>query len=392
MRQGGKIAIAVAASVGLLTTGCAPALQVETVAAPAKSLVTIEAPFLGQQDVDFAEPIVVASPGGRLSEVSVVNPAGEPIAGQLIDGGTRWQSAEGSLDFSTAYSMTATAVDRYGAPNSVSGSFTTLAPKDILEYSVYPRDGATFGVGMPITVKFNNAVTDKAAVESRLTVTTDQAIEGAWSWNGDKSVTYRPREYWPANTAISVALNLRGVESSEDIYGVESSTVSYRTGSALISVVDARTHQMTVRRNGEVIRTLPITTGKPGWETRSGIKVIMSKERSVVMDAGTLGVSEEDEEYYRLDVPFAMRITNSGEFVHAAPWSVESQGRDNVSHGCVGMSLGNAEWFFNNSQIGDILQVVGTGRSQDLGNGITVWNESWEQWLEGSALAGAQPA
>jgi lipoprotein-anchoring transpeptidase ErfK/SrfK len=146
---------------------------------------------------------------------------------------------------------------------------------------------------------------------------------------------------------------------------------------------------MTVKRGGEVVRTIPITTGKPGWATRSGIKVAMSKNRRVVMDASTLGVSRNDPEYYRLDVDYAVRITSSGEFVHAAPWSVEAQGVDNVSHGCVGMSTSNAAWFYDNVKVGDIVQVINTGRPQNSGNGITVWNTSWESWRAGSALPAA---
>ena len=384
-----RAVIAAGMSLGLALTACAPALEVQTAPTPSQSLVTIDAPVLGQEGVDFGEPLVLTAEGGRLAAVEVTDPAGNPINGGLVEGGTKWLAAEGALNFETTYQVRATAVDRYGTPATAEGQFTTLAPKETLDYTVYPKDGASFGVGMPITVRFNNPVTDKAAVEERLIVNTEPAVEGSWHWNGDKEVVFRPREYWPGNTAINVALNLRGVESSEDVYGIADTSLSYTTGSAMISVVDARTYQMTVRRDGQVIRTLPITTGKPGWETRSGIKVIMSKERNVLMDAATLGVSEDDEEYYRLDVPYAMRVTNSGEFVHAAPWSEGSQGVANVSHGCIGLSMSNAEWFFNNTRIGDVVEVVGTGRSQDLGNGITVWNESWEQWIAGSALNGA---
>jgi lipoprotein-anchoring transpeptidase ErfK/SrfK len=202
-------------------------------------------------------------------------------------------------------------------------------------------------------------------------------------------VTYRPKEYWPAGVKVNVAANLRGIETEPDLFVLDNKAVAFDIGSSFVAVVDAASHQMTVKRDGAVVQTIPITTGKPGWDTRSGIKVIMSKERQVVMDASTLGVDKEDPEYYRLDVDYALRLTSSGEFVHAAPWSVASQGRENVSHGCVGMSTNNAAWFYNNAKIGDVVQVVNTGRQQNAGNGITVWNVAWETWRAGSALAGA---
>jgi len=152
-----------------------------------------------------------------------------------------------------------------------------------------------------------------------------------------------------------------------------------------VTKVDATTFEATVYRDGQPVRTMPITTGKSGFETRSGIKVILSKERSRVMDAASGGTSRSDPDYYRVLAEYAMRITPSGEFLHAAPWSVGSQGRANVSHGCVGMSTSNAAWLYDLSMVGDVVEVTGTPRDQDLGNGITIWNESWDQWLAGSA-------
>ena len=152
----------------------------------------------------------------------------------------------------------------------------------------------------------------------------------------------------------------------------------------MVTQVDAQSHTATVFRDGERVRTMPITTGKAGFETRSGVKVIVSKERTRLMDAATGGTDPSDPEYYRLEVEYAMRVTYSGEFLHAAPWSVGSQGSANVSHGCVGMSTANAQWLYDLSNVGDVVEVTGTSNPQNLGNGITVWNEGWKEWLADS--------
>jgi hypothetical protein len=154
----------------------------------------------------------------------------------------------------------------------------------------------------------------------------------------------------------------------------------------MVTKVDALTYKAEVYKDGELIRSLPITTGKAGFETRSGIKVILSKERSRIMDAASGGTPRGDADYYRVLAEYAMRITPSGEFLHAAPWSVGYQGRANVSHGCVGMSTGNAQWLYEQTIVGDVVEVTGTPRTQDLGNGITIWNESWQEWLANSAM------
>jgi lipoprotein-anchoring transpeptidase ErfK/SrfK len=379
-----------AAAALLLTTACAPALDVRTAAVPEASQATVVGDFLNQTEVDFREELVMAADQGRLTSVTVTDPAGNTLPGEHTAGGTEWRIPAGALDLATKYDVSVEAIDRYGTPMAQQASFTTIVPSNVLAYDFSLRQGSTYGVGMPVSISFDKPVVDRAAVEERLQVTTSTPIEGRWSWKGDRYVTYRPKEYWPAGTKVTVAANLRGVEPEPGVFAMENRSLDFEIGSSLIAVVDADTHTMTVRRNGEVVRTMPITTGKEGWETRSGIKVIMSKERNLVMDAATLGVAEDDPEYYRLDVEYAMRVTWSGEFVHSAPWSVASQGRDNVSHGCVGMSTANAKWFFDNAKIGDVVQVLNTGRYQDLGNGITVWNESWDRWVAGSALNGAQ--
>ena len=153
----------------------------------------------------------------------------------------------------------------------------------------------------------------------------------------------------------------------------------------MVSVVDVKSHLLTVTIDGKVARTIPVTTGKDGFLTRGGTRVISEKLEETRMDAASTGITQDDPEYYNLDVRYAMRMTNSGEFIHAAPWSVASQGNANVSHGCVGMSTDNARWLFEQSRVGDVVTIENSTRKLEPGNGLTQWNVSWEDWQAGSA-------
>jgi len=200
-------------------------------------------------------------------------------------------------------------------------------------------------------------------------------------------VRWRPKDYWQPGTDVVVRSDLAGVNLGQDTWGNDDDRVKFTVGESQISTVDIANHTMVVSRGGEVVRRVPITTGKPGWDTRNGVKVIMSKDREVVMDAASIDVDQDDPEYYRLDVEYAMRITWSGEYLHAAPWSVRYQGKDNVSHGCTGMSMENATWFYNSSKIGDVVEYVNGSRSMEAWNGYTDWTVSWQDWKQGSALS-----
>jgi lipoprotein-anchoring transpeptidase ErfK/SrfK len=221
-------------------------------------------------------------------------------------------------------------------------------------------------------------------VEQALTVYTPTPIEGAWSWSSPSQVQFRPKDYWPANIDVTVDLDLKGVEAAKRVYGARNTSTTFTIGPRMITQIDAQSYTAKVFRDGERVRVMPITTGKAGFETRSGVKVVVSKERTRIMDAATGGTEESDPEYYRLEVEYAMRVTYSGEFLHAAPWSVGSQGYANVSHGCVGMSTANAQWLYDMTNVGDVVEVSGTSNPQNLGNGITVWNEGWKEWLADS--------
>ena len=374
----------------LLVTGCqSPGTPAQAAAeAPARkaplAAISVEpAPYLVQVRPDA--PITVTASDGKLTEVVMTGRKGRPVAGTIAADGLTW-SATGALRLNTRYTVLATAVNADGVESSTTSEFTTLKPKARLTTSISPLNGQTVGVGMPIVVRLSDRVKDRAAVERALTVTTSKDIEGSWTWLSDEELHFRPREYWPAGTKVTVKVQLQDVDAGRGVWGNEERTIKFRVGSSMVSVVDVNKLRLTVYRNGKVARVIPVSTGKAGFLTRNGIKVISEKHTLKIMDASTIGISRSDPEYYRLEVPYAMRVTNSGEFVHAAPWSVASQGRARVSHGCVGMSTGNAIWLFNQTHIGDIVQVVGSPRRLEPGNGWTDWNVKWSTWLEGSAL------
>ena len=369
----------------LAVSACAPAasLEFDTVEPSTESRATIAAQPSGAKKIDPAQRIVVTASDGQLAEVSVMGPKG-PVKGDLSADGTVWTAKRPTLAFGSTYTVEATAIDPRGVATNHTDEFRTLEPKDFFSGRVAPGEGAIVGVGMPITVTFDREIKNKDEVERALVVYTPTPLEGAWSWNGPDTVEFRPKDYWPGNIDVTVDLNLKGVQGSKGVYGQGNRSTTFSIGPSMITKVDAQTHQAKIFRDGEKVRTIPITTGKAGFETRSGVKVIVSKERTRVMDAATGGTEESDPEYYRIEVEYAMRVTYTGEFVHAAPWSVGSQGYANVSHGCIGMSTSNAQWLYDQTNVGDVVEVTGTSNPQNLGNGITVWNETWDEWLAGS--------
>ena len=333
------------------------------------------------------QPIVVNAMAGTISEVTVTTADGQDVAGSLSDDRQHWASS-GALLPGTTYDVRATMTGSAGT-DPVTGTISISTKDSTAQFRarISPRDGATVGVGMPILVTFTAPVEQdrRAQVQDALTVTASGDVEGVWSWVSDTQVQYRTKEYWPAHTKVSVTADLAGVQASGDVWGDQNKQVNFQTGKSVVSVVDVTAHQMTVTIDGEVARTIPVTTGKDGFLTRGGTRVISEKLEDIRMDAASTGITPGDPEYYNLDVRYALRMTNSGEFIHAAPWSVASQGVANVSHGCVGMSTTNAQWLFQRSRVGDVVTIVHSTRKLEPGNGLTQWNVPWEDWQAGSA-------
>ncbi|MEJ7756336.1 MAG: Ig-like domain-containing protein [Nocardioidaceae bacterium] len=345
-----------------------------------------------EQGVTVDTVVKAAAADGTLRNVTVYRgrkPSDDTrIGGAMSEDKTSWVAAD-LLEPGETYHVVAKGENTDGQAETMDTRFTTEAlTLDQQTYpSVFPLQGQTVGVGIPIIVTFDIPVDRRAVVEKRLEVTSKPRVEGSWSWTSDSEVRYRPKSYWPAGTDVQVTADVNGVDVGNGIYGQESRDVGFSIGSSRVSTVDVANQTLTVRSGGEVVRTLPVTSGKAGFATRGGTKVIMEKYVSKRMDAATTGIDRDDPEYYNIsNVRYAMRVTNSGEFIHAAPWSVGSQGTANVSHGCVGMSTSNARWFYGSSQIGDVVKFVNSSRTLEQGNGWTDWDESYQDFKAGSAL------
>ncbi|MEV8586352.1 Ig-like domain-containing protein [Streptomyces sp. NPDC051180] len=344
--------------------------------------------------VDPEKPLEITAKGddGRITDVTATDAAGHHLAGELTADGRRWRSTA-ALAAGVRYTVRVATEDEDGAPGAREFTFETAPAKRALTATFGPEAG-TYGVGQPITAELSLPVKDRQArsvVERALKVRSTPAVEGSWYWVDDKKLHFRPKEYWPAGALVTVTGNLDGLKVGDKLYGGASKPLKLTIGDRIEAVADAGSHYMTVKRNGEVINTIPVTTGKPGFSTRNGVKVILGKEYYVRMRGTSIGIAEGSSESYDLPVYYATRVTWSGEYVHAAPWSVGSQGVANVSHGCVGMSTGNAAWFYETVRAGDVVRVVNSiGDTMDtFGNGFGDWNLSWDKWREGSALVEA---
>ncbi len=312
---------------------------------------------------------------GNTVEVPGALAAGTWTAGDLLEPGVK-------------YSLALSAKNSSGEIEKVTRTFSTanLSLDDQIYVAVSPSDGAVVGIGMPVIVRFDLPVTDKAAFEKNMAVTTSPVQAGSWYWIGSREAHWRPQSYWKPGTKVNVKAELNGVQSGK-LYGEMSRSSSFTIGRSVIATVNLKTHQMNVAIDGKNVRTIPVTGGMPGFTTRSGVKVVTDKVTNITMKAETIGLKKGEKGYYPdTPVKWALRLTNSGEFLHSAPWSVGDQGRRNVSHGCTGISNSNGAWVYQNFEVGDIVNTTGTNREMTMGNGIADWNLSWAAWQKGSAL------
>jgi lipoprotein-anchoring transpeptidase ErfK/SrfK len=342
-----------------------------------------------KSDVPVSTQLLVLAHNGRLSQVTVSG-SGDvgALDGTIAGDGGKWKAGD-LLEPGTTYTVKASVEGDDGNLVTKKQQFTTQALSlDQQTYpSVAPLPGETVGVGMPVVLTFDVPVTDRANIEKHLHVTTSPQQPGTWHWLSDNEVHYRPKTYWKAGTQVDVNVDINGVDAGNGIYGQEDRDVKFQIGDAHIYKVDAKSDQMRVFSNGKLLRTIPITTGQqPQYTTRSGIKVIIEKFDRKDMNSETVGITGADA-YNIKGVQWAMRVTYSGEFVHAAPWSVGSQGHANVSHGCTGMSTSNADWLFHMSLRGDVVDYTGTDRQMEPTNGYGDWNIPWQEYKQGSALA-----
>jgi lipoprotein-anchoring transpeptidase ErfK/SrfK len=343
--------------------------------------------------VDQARPdqgVVVKVSGGTLDGVSVRAKGSDDgkLPGQLSSDHRSWRT-RWTLVPGRSYSVRATAVSPEGRTTTRTSVFRTQpAFQSIAISDVTPDDGETVGVGMPLTVTFDRAVANKDWVERALEVRSSKAVQGAWRWVSDQQVIFRTRKYWQPHQQVTLTAHLAGVRAAKDVYGTADYSEKVRIGDANLSLVNTRTHRMIVNRNGKRVRDVGISAGRGGswmFTTTNGVHAVMRKASPVVMTSAWMGVTDpKDPRYYKLTVFDAVQISNSGEYVHSAPWSVWAQGRQNVSHGCINASPANAKWFFDTVKKGDIVVITNSGGPPlEPYDGFGDWNLSWAQWLTG---------
>jgi lipoprotein-anchoring transpeptidase ErfK/SrfK len=383
---------ALLAALPLLLSACGGAAGSKPVSAAASAAppaMTIAlTPKSGTQNVEPDDEIVVSATHGRLTDVQVVNAAGEPIAGRYDVAGLVW-AAHQKLSLSETYTMQATGVDEQGTTVRESSQFSTLdipESKRLFASEVAPLDGGTVGIAQPVVVGFNRSVVDKKAVQAALTIETSKPVEGAWYWIDDQYVDWRPKEFWPENTHVKLGVAIEGLKGGPGLWGGGNRSIEFDIGRAQIIKVDVTNHKLkVVNGKGKTLKSFPVSTGKSGWETRNGTKVVMEK----VLDKKWTNEAIQAPEHYRLQSSYAMRMTNSGEFIHDAPWNTGNIGSANTSHGCVGMTVTNMRWLYNHTITGDAIVVTGSPKPYtNLFNRYADWNIPWSKWSKGNATYG----
>jgi lipoprotein-anchoring transpeptidase ErfK/SrfK len=338
----------------------------------------------GAIGVEVDLPVTVSAGDGVLGTVSMINEEGEPVAGQLSADGLTWSTAE-PLGYNRQYTLHAEALGLGGiARNSM--TFQTRSPENLTMPYVIPNDGEVVGVGQPIAIRFDEDIPNRLAAQRAINVTTNPPVEGAFYWLSNREVRWRPENYWRPGTSVEVQVKTYGVDLGDGLFGQEDVTTRFTIGDQVIATADDSTKTMTVRINGKVVQTMPISMGKNSTPTDNGTYIIGDRYRDLIMDSSTYGVPVNSPDGYRLEVEWATQMSYSGIYVHSAPWSVGSQGRSNVSHGCLNVSPTNAIWFYDNTKRGDIVEVINTVGSTLSGtDGLGDWNIPWEQWRAGNA-------
>ncbi|MEW2564979.1 L,D-transpeptidase [Streptomyces griseorubiginosus] len=356
-------------------------------AAAKKAAITVT-PADGTTRADFASPVQVTVTDGTLASVKVTGNDGSTLAGTLNEARTRWTSTRNPYS-GTKYTVTATA--RTGTAQTT--TFTTRSPGETFVGYFTPEANSTSGVGMPVSINFTHAVSDRAAVQKAITVTAEPAVEIVGHWFSDTRLDFRPETYWAPGTKITLSLRLKDVQGADGVYGVQSKDVTFHIGREQISTVDLATKEMTVRRDGTAIATYPVSGGDSDHTTWSGIMVISERFKQTRMESSTVGLGDE---YDISDVPHAQRLTTSGTFVHGNYWAADSVfGHENTSHGCVGLHDAKGAndpsvdgyKFYKSSMLGDVVIVKNSGeRTVEPSNGLNGWNLSWADWKAGSAV------
>ncbi|WP_072687789.1 L,D-transpeptidase [Rhodococcus marinonascens] len=339
----------------------------------------------GAVGISPGQSVTVTVADGTLSQVTMVNPDGEPVDGAFAPDGLSWVNTE-PLGYDRKYRLEAKANGLGGATTSTS-VFTTSAPGNVTKPYVLPWEGDVVGIGQPVAVQFDEDIPDREAAEDAITVTTNPPVEGAFYWVNNREVRWRPQNFWAPGTTVDVKVAAYGLDLGDGLFGQEDGRTAFTIGDAVIATVDDNTKQVTFERNGEVVITMPTSMGKDDAPTDNGFYIIGDRFAKLVMDSSTYGVPINSPDGYKTPVDWATRMSYSGIFFHSAPWSVAQQGYSNVSHGCLNLSPSNAKWVYDNTKPGDIVIVKNTvGGTLSGTDGLGDWNVPWDAWKAGNAI------
>ncbi|GAS97038.1 ErfK/YbiS/YcfS/YnhG family protein [Mycolicibacterium canariasense] len=393
VRRGATLAAVLAVAAAAVLAGCSsnqPPAAPQTITDKGTPFGDLLVPKLNASVTDGAvgvtvdAPVTVSAEGGVLGAVSMVDSSGAAVAGKFTPDGLTWATTD-PLDYNTRYTLTARSLG-LGGETSREMTFETHSPENLTMPYVLPNDGEVVGIGQPVAVRFDENIPDRLAAQKAIKVTTKPHVEGAFYWLSNREVRWRPAEYWKPGTDVKVEVNTYGVDLGGGLMGQENVSTHFTIGDQVIATADDATKTLTVRRNGEVVKTMPISMGKNSTPTNNGTYIIGDRYSHLIMDSSTYGVPVNSPNGYRTEVDYATQMSYSGIYVHAAPWSVGSQGYSNVSHGCLNVSTSNAQWFYENTRRGDIVEVVGTVGSPLPGtDGLGDWNIPWPQWKAGNA-------
>ena len=359
-------------------------------------------PPAGATDVSPSGRVLVTADSGTLDTVELDNDAGKSIPGVMTPDAKTWKPTT-QLGYGRTYTLTIAARGPGGMPSRQTSSFTTLTPSDQTEVYLDTtgggllQDGATYGVGMVVVARFDEPIDNKANAEHHLVVTTNPPVAGSWNWIDDQTAHWRPEKYYAPGTSVTVAANLYGTPLGDGLYGEEDEHVSFKIGDSHVSIADDNTKQVSVFDNGKLVRTMPTSMGMGGTETIGGttlsfwtppgVYTVMDKANPVIMDSSTFGLPINSRLGYRETIPWATRISMDGIYLHQLNATVWAQGNTDTSHGCLNLNSDNAQWFYNFSVPGDVVEIRNTGGPplQLSQNGD--WTVPWNEWRKGSALS-----
>ncbi|MDG4857046.1 Ig-like domain-containing protein [Streptomyces sp. T-3] len=336
------------------------------------------------------QPVKVTLAEGKLKDITVSDTKGGKLAGKISADGKSWTSDRAASP-GTQYKVQV----KDDQDRTAEQAFTTEKAGTVNKLTLAPGKDTTVGVAQPLSIVFDNPVTNKAAVEKQLKVSTSNNTEGSWGWikdySGKDRVDWRPKEYWKSGTKVKLDADLNGVDSGKGGgWFVRDYDTNFTIGKDQRFSVDLDSKQLKLVQDGRTVKSVPMSAGTPGGEKASwgGINVLMAKEGTIRMDSETVGLTGSNA--YDKMVDYSMRLTWSGMYAHAAPWNASYFGNTNHSSGCVGMSDADAKWVYDQAQIGDPFTTEGSGHkgNAELGNGYGEWNVSFDQWQAKSALKG----